>query len=153
MKRLFLPLLLLALAMPVAAQEEPPENGPGPIINGARHLIIEFLRLDDDQTAAWKVLWTDHHAAEEPLRQQIADVQAMIEDLFAAGAPDPTDLGLLMIDRRALSEALADIHFVYVEGFEFLLDEAQAGRLHEIRVADRIQNFIPAFKAFDLVHR
>jgi len=153
MKRLFLPILLLALAMPAAAQEKPPDQEPGPIWNGARHLVIEFLALDTEQAAAWEVLWTDHRAAEEPLRQQIADVQTMIEDLFATGTPDPTELGLLMIDRRFLGEALADIHIVYVEGFEFLLDEEQAGRLREIRVADRIQNFIPAFKAFDLVRR
>lgn len=153
MKRLFLPILLLALAMPAAAQEKPPEQEPGPIWNGARHLVIEFLNLDTEQAAAWEVLWTDHRAAEEPLRHQIADVQTMIEDLFATGTPDPTELGLLMIDRRFLGEALADIHIVYVEGFEFLLDEEQAGRLREIRVADRIQNFIPAFKAFDLVRR
>lgn len=153
MKRLFLPLLLLALAMPAAAQEKPPEDEPGPIINGARQLVIEFLRLDEDQTGAWEVLWSDHRAAEEPLRRQISDVQAMIEDLFAAGSPDPTELGLLMIDRRALGEALADVHVVYVESFELLLDEDQTRRLREIRVADRIQNFIPAFKAFDLVRR
>jgi len=153
MKRLFLPILLLALAMPTAAQEKPPEQDPGPILNGARHLVIEFLKLDENQAAAWEVLWADHRAAEEPILQQIADVQAMIEDLFAGGAPDPTELGLLMIDRRALGEFLADVHRVYVEGFEFLLDEEQARRLREIRIAERIQRFIPAFKAFDLVRR
>jgi hypothetical protein len=153
MKRLFLPILLLALAMPAAAQEEPPEQGPHPIMNGARHLVIEFLDLDADQATAWEVLWADHRAAEEPIRQQIADVQSMIEDLFAGGAPDPAELGLLMIDRRALGEALADVHIVYVEGFEFLLDEEQARRLREIRIAERIQGFIPAFKAFELVRR
>ena len=153
MKRLFLPILLLALAMPAAAQEKPPEQEPGPIMNGARHLVIEFLKLDADQAAAWEVLWADHRAAEEPILQQIVDVQAMIEDLFAGGVPDPTELGLLMIERRTLGESLADVHRVYVEGFEFLLDEEQARRLHEIRVAERIQNLIPAFKAFDLVRR
>lgn len=153
MKRLFLPILLLALAMPAAAQEKPPERDPGPIVNGARHLVIEFLNLDENQAAAWDLLWTDHRAAEEPLRQEIAAVQAMIEDLFATGAPDPTELGLLMIDRRALGEALADVHAVYAEGFELLLDEEQANRLREIRVAERIQGFIPAFQVFDLVRR
>jgi hypothetical protein len=153
MKRLFLPILLLALAMPAAAQEKPPENENGPIFNGARQIVIEFLGLDADQAAAWDVLWADHRAAEEPILQQIADVQAMIEDLFAAGAPDPTALGLLMIERRDLGEALADVHRVYVEGFELLLDEDQARRLRELRTAERIQGFIPAFKVFDLVRR
>ena len=153
MKRLFLPLLLLALAMPAVAQEKPPEQEIGPIMNGAHQLVIEFLDLDANQVAAWDVLWADHRAAEEPIRQQIADVQALIEEQFASGAPDPTELGLLMIDRRDLAEALIDVHIVYVEGFEFLLDEEQAHRLREIRIAERIQGFIPAFRLLELVRR
>jgi hypothetical protein len=34
-----------------------------------------------------------------------------------------------------------------------LLDEEQARRLREIRIAERIQEWIPAFKLFDLVKR
>lgn len=153
MKRLYLSVLLLALAMPAVAQEKPPEQEPGPIMNGAQHMVIEFLDLDAEQAAAWEVLWTDHRIAEEPIRRQIADVQAMIEDLFATGAPDPEELGLLMIERRYLGEALADVHRVYIEGFELLLDDEQAQRLRQIRIAEKIQGFIPAFKAFELVKR
>lgn len=153
MKRLVLSIMILALATPLVAQEKPPETEPGPVVFGARELVIEFLDLDPDQIAAWDILWADHRAAEQPIVQQIADVQAAIEDLFASGAPDPTELGLLMIERRDLGEALIDVHVVYVEGFEFLLDDEQAGRLREIRIADRIQGFIPAFKLFDLVRR
>jgi len=153
MKRLILPILLLAMVAPAAAQDKPPEGDPGPIWDGARQLVIEFLQLDDGQVMDWDVLWTEHRTAEEPIHQQIADVQALIEDQFASGAPDPTELGLLMIERRDLGEALIDVHMVYVEGFEFLLDEEQARRLREIRVAERIQGFIPAFKAFQLVKR
>ena len=153
MKRLVLSIMVLALAAPLMAQEKPPETGPGPIMDGARQLVIEFLDLDADQTASWEILWADHRAAEEPLHQQIADVQTMIEDQFASGAPDPTELGLLMIDRRDLGEALIDVHAVYLEGFEFLLDDEQAKRLRQIRLAERIQGFIPAFKVFQLVKR
>ncbi len=153
MKRLFLPILLLALAMPVAAQEKPPQEDTGPILNGARQLVIEFLDLDADQAAAWEVLWADHRAAEVPILDQIADVQAIIEDLFAAGVPDATELGLLVIERHDLGDALIDVHRVYLEGFELLLDEDQGRRLRELRVAERIQGFIPAFRALDLVRR
>ena len=153
MKRLFLSVLLLALAMPAIAQEKPAEQEPGPIMNGAQHMVIEFLDLDAEQAAAWEVLWVDHRIAEEPIRHQIADVQAMIEDLFATGTPDPAELGLLMIERRYLGESLADVHRVYIEGFELLLDEEQAQRLRQIRIAEKIQGFIPAFKAFELVKR
>ena len=116
-------------------------------------MVVEFLKLDAGQAAAWDVLWADHRTAEEPILRQIAEVQAEVDDLFAAGAPDPTELGLLMIERRALGESLADVHRVYLEGFEFLLDEDQAQRLREIRVAERIQGFVPTFKVFDLVGR
>ena len=153
MKRLVLSVMMLALAAPLAAQDKPPQTEPGPVMSGARHLVVEFLDLDADQTAAWEILWADHRAAEEPLEQQIASVQAMIDDLFAIGNPDPTELGLLMIDRRDLGEALIDVHVIYVEGFESLLDDEQAGRLREIRIAERIQGFIPAFKVFQLVRR
>jgi len=153
MKRMLLTALILALAVPVFAQEKSPEQEPGPIMNGAHQLVIEFLDLDANQVAAWDVLWADHRAAEEPIRQQIAAVQALIEDQFASGAPDPTELGLLMIDRRDLGEALIHVHIVYVEGFEFLLDDEQAHRLREIRVAERIQGLIPAFKMVELVRR
>jgi len=153
MKRLVLSIMMLALAAPLMAQDKPSETEPGPIMDGARQLVIEFLELDADQIASWEILWADHRAAEEPLHQQIVSVQAMIEDQFASGAPDPTELGLLMIERRDLGEALIDVHVVYLEGFEFLLDEEQARRLREIRIAERIQGFIPAFKAFQLVKR
>ncbi len=153
MKRLVISIMMLALAAPLMAQEKPSETEPGPIMDGARHLVIEFLELDADQIASWEILWADHRAAEEPLHQQIASVQAMIEDQFASGAPDPNELGLLMIERRDLGEALIDVHVVYLEGFEFLLDEEQARRLREIRIAERIQRLIPAFKAFELVKR
>lgn len=154
MKRLVLSLALLALAMPVAAQDEKPgETEPGPIADGARQIVIEFLALDPVQAAEWDVLWADHRAAEAPILDQIADVQAQIEAQFASGAPDPTTLGLLMIDRRDLGEALGDVHMTYVDGFQNLLDDEQAQRLHQLRVADRIQGFIPAFKAFELIRR
>ena len=153
MKRLFLPILLLAMVAPAAAQFDEPGDLSHPVMDAARHAVINFLDLGPDQVDAWDVLWADHRAAEQPLRQSIADIQALIEDIFASGAPDPTELGLLMIERRDLGEALIDVHVIYVEGFEALLDEEQAHRLREIRIANRIQSWIPAFKAFELVKR
>lgn len=153
MKRLLLAILLLAVAAPVLAQTEPPGEEPHPAMGAARHAIANFLDLDPDQVAAWDLLWADHRAAEQPLRRQIADVQAAIDDLFAAGVPDPAALGLLVIERHDLGEALVDVHVIYVEGFHGLLDDEQMRRLEQIRLADRIQPWIPAFKAFELVRR
>jgi hypothetical protein len=119
----------------------------------ARNAVINFLELDPDQIGAWDILWADHRDAEQPIKQQIADVQAAIDALFASGAPDPAELGMLVIERHALGEELVDVHVVYVESFHALLDDEQMYRLEEIRIADRIQRWIPAFKAYELVRR
>jgi hypothetical protein len=153
MKRLFLPILMLVLVAPAAAQFDDSEELSHPAMIAARHAVINFLDLEPAQVEAWDLLWDDHRAAEIPLREQIADVQTVIDELFAGGEPDPTELGLLMIERRDLGEALIDVHLVYIEGFQALLDETQSDRLREIRVAERIQRWIPAFTAFDLVKR
>lgn len=153
MKRLLLSALILALAGPVAAQFDEPGDMTHPAMDAARHAVINFLALEPDQVEAWDTLWADHRAAEEPLRQQIADVQALIDDLFAAGVPDPADLGVLVIERHDLGEALREVHVIYVEGFQALLNEEQVRRLREIRIAERIQRWIPAFTAFELVRR
>ena len=153
MKHLLLPMLIFALVAPAAAQVDNPGDPPHPAMAAARHAVINFLDLDPTQVEAWDILWADHRAAEQPLRQQIADVQAQIDALFAAGSPDPAELGLLVIERRDLGDALIDVHLIYVEGFQGLLDDEQTRRLGEIRIADRIQRWIPAFTAFDLVKR
>ena len=153
MKRMLLSALILALAAPVAAQFDDPGDPTHPAMDAARHAVINFLELEQEQVDDWDVLWADHRAAEEPLRQQIADVQVMIDDLFAAGVPDPADLGLLVIERHDLGEALIDVHVIYVDAFQALLDEEQTHRLREIRIAERIQRWIPAFKAVELVKR
>jgi len=145
--------LILVLAAPLAAQIEEPDDLMPPAMDAAHNAVVNFLALRPDQVEAWDVLWADHRAAEEPLRQQISDVQSLIDGLFAAGVPDASELGLLVIERHDLGEALIDVHVTYLEGFQSLLDEEQARRVREIRVAERIQRWIPAFTAFDLVRR
>lgn len=139
MKQLGIALVALAMVAPAFAQD-------GPHAAPARDAIIEFLSLDADQVAAWDQLVADRDAAAEPVRQSIADVEAELRDLWAAGDPDATEVGLLVIERRSLGEQLADIHAIYVTGFEALLDEEQAGKLGFIRRADRAQPLIPAFR-------
>ena len=136
MKRLLLSLFVLALAAPAAAQLDEPGDLSHPAMVAARHAVINFLDMTQDQVDTWDLLWADHRDAERPLKQQIADVQAAIDDLFATGAPDPAQLGLLVIERRDLGDALIDVHVIYIEGFEDLLDPEQLERLDGIRIAD-----------------
>ncbi|MFV2071961.1 MAG: periplasmic heavy metal sensor [Thermoanaerobaculales bacterium] len=146
MKRLLVGLIVLAVAIPAVAQESH-------LGDAAKNGIVNFLQLTPDQVATWDQLLEDRQIAAEPLREAIAQVQAEIEALFASGDPDPAELGSLVIDRHDLGEDLAQVRRDYVDGFEAMLDEQQAGKLGFIRRADRVQPLIPAFRLFGLLPR
>ena len=149
MKKMLIAAIALCVVAPLAAQEmEPP-----PIVEAAHNRVAGFLQLTDEQISDWDVLYQIHRDAEQPLKDDIAAVQAEIEALFEAGEPDPAALGELMIERRYLGEALLEVHIVYHEAFVALLDESQVRRLRFIARADDVQKIIPAFKLFELIPR
>lgn len=140
-------LLSCITMIPAFAQEAPPA------MEAAHNAVAHFLQLDENQVAAWDELYADHKAAEQPIQEAIAELQAQLDELFAEEAPDPTTIGELVLQRRDLGEELAQIHIDYNEAFAGLLSEEQANRLKFIRRANDVQRFIPAFKAFELVRR
>ena len=148
MKKLLIAVIALCVVAPLAAQEMEP-----PIVEAAHNRVAGFLQLTDEQISDWDVIYQIHRDAEQPLKDEIAAVQAEIDALFEAGEPDPTALGELMIERRYLGEALLEVHLVYHEAFVALLDESQVRRLRFIARADDVQKIIPAFKLFELIPR
>lgn len=152
MKRLLIALVALSLVGPVMAQEPFEEELP-PLGEAARNGVITFLDLTQDQVAVWDQLLETRDLTLEPIRQDIQEVEALIEEQFDSGAPDALTVGELVIERRALGDAWADVHMTYVGDFEAMLDEQQLGDLEFLRRAERAQIFIPAFKAFGLVRR
>ena len=148
MKRLLLPLVALAFAVPGAAQETPP---PGPFVDEAVRIVAAFLQLDREQVDAWILLGQDREAAARPLRQAADLVNAELQDLLASPDPDAAAVGVLVIERRNLGDQLAEVQRLYVEGFEALLDEDQSDRLGFIRRAARARPVIPAFERLGLL--
>jgi len=140
--------LICAVAIIPAFAQEPP-----PAIEAAHNAVVRFLQLDEGQTAAWDQLYADHRAAEQPVQEMMADLQAQLEELFDEESPDPTAVGSLVIQRRDLGEQLIQIHQDYNDAFTALLTEEQVNRLQFIRRAEDVQKFIPAFKAFELIRR
>jgi hypothetical protein len=149
MKKLLFALIALCVVAPLAAQEmEPP-----PIVEAAHNRVAAFLQLTDEQIVAWDVIYQIHREAEQPLKEDIAAVQAEIDALFETGDLDPAALGELVIERHALGAALFDVHLIYHEDFVALLDETQARKLRFIARADDVQRIIPSFKLFELIPR
>jgi Spy/CpxP family protein refolding chaperone len=148
MRKMLIAVIAMAFVTPVLAQEEPP-----PIVEASRNAVVAFLDLTPEQVEDWHQIYQIHREAEQPLQEAIAEVQAAIDELFAAGEPEEAAVGALFIERRALTEELVKVHVTYHEDFVLILDDAQARKLRFIARADDVQKFIPAFKLFELIPR
>jgi hypothetical protein len=151
MRKALIVLVALAVVSPVLAQE--PLDEPPPIVEASHNAVVAFLDLTPEQVTAWDEIYQIHRDAEQPIQEDIREVQEAIDALFEAGEPDPTEVGGLFIERRVLGEELIDVHVVYHEAFVALLDLNQAHRLGFIARADDVQRIIPAFKLFELIRR
>jgi len=148
-KKLIVLVILICSAslMPALGQEQPPA------MEAAHNAVVRFLQLDESQAAAWDGIYADHRADEQPLQENIRDLEAQLQELLDAENPDPAAVGALVIEIRSIREALFNLHQSYNEDFMALLSEEQLQRLKFIRRADDVQKFIPAFKAFELIRR
>lgn len=152
MKRALVALLAMLVVVPVMAQENPEEpQGPPPGVRAAHNQVVRFLELNEEQIEAWNEIYIIHREAEQPLQEDIKAVQDELDALFETEDPDPAEVGLLVLERRALGELLFEVHLIYHEDFVALLDEEQQQRLGLVYRADQIQPVIPAFKLFELI--
>ena len=148
MKRFLMALVAVALVTPVFAQEEPP-----PIVEASHNAVVAFLQLTPEQVEDWRLIYQIHRDAEQLIQEDIRAVQVAIEEYFDSGVDDPAAVGLLFTQRRALTEALVQVHVDYHADFVLILDDAQARKLRFIARADDVQKIIPAFKLFELIPR
>ena len=146
MKKALLALMVVALAVPAVAQEVPCG------VARAHEAVLQFLELTPDQVGAWDILLQARRDTVEPLRQQLRDIEQQLAALLAEPDPDPVAVGDLVIAGHDLRLQIRDAEDVYVTGFEALLDEQQAQKLHLIRAANRVQPLIPPFRLFGLAH-
>jgi hypothetical protein len=149
MRKFLVATLLIAAAVPVAAQDgpdgAPPDRDP-------RQPIIRFLELSPSQVAAWGDLLAESTAAAEPFRTRLHEIQTELRELLTTDPADPLAIGELIIERRDLGESLNELHRGYVESFTAeILTEDQLQRFNAVRRAQRLQSVIPAFERFGLL--
>lgn len=149
MRRVLLALMVIALAVPVMAQEEP--EAEHPIFGRAQEAVARFLQLEPGQVDQWNILIADHHATVAPLREARRVAAQELRGLLDADPPDPTAIGEKVLEIEAIGEAIRLANQGYVTGFEALLDEDQMGRLEFIRRAERAQPLFPAFRTTGLL--
>ncbi len=151
MRKTLIALIVMACVSPALAQDY--EAEPPPIVEASHNAVVAFLNLTEEQVEDWDMIYWQHREAEAPLKEEIAAIQEEIEDLFASGNPDPTDVGNLFIARRTKTDALVEVHVDYHNVFVLLLDDNQVRKLRFIARADDVQKIIPAFKLFELIPR
>ncbi len=142
MKKAILTLLIVALAVPVLAQQAAPRP---------KEVVARFLELTPEQVTAWGDLLAGLEGTVAPLRQQLRAVEEQLGNLLRGENPDPAAVGALVIQGKNLREQMGEAHRAYVVAFEELLTETQLGRLDFIRRAARVQPIIPAFRLFGLI--
>jgi superfamily II DNA or RNA helicase len=117
----------------------------------AREVVVRFLGLTAEQVTAWDELLETRKAAIEPLRGELQATEKELAELLEGENPDATAVGTLVLKAKALREQIAAANEAYVDGFEALLTEEQAGKLAFLRRAERAQELFPAFRLFGLL--
>lgn len=146
MRRVVMILIVLAMAVPAMAQQEPPCQ-----VDQAMSAVTRFLALTDEQVAGWQDALDARRAAAEPLRTELADTRDQLAALLDEAEPDAAAVGELTIQAHDLGDELRAVDVEYLDAFQEMLTEEQAGRLAFLRRADRAQPVLPAFRLFGLL--
>lgn len=125
MKRFALVLaLILAVAVPVAAQMPPPPGGPPPEL-----VLKEVLGLSDGQVAALRDLERARFEAASALQRQVEAQQQALSAALSATPPDPGAVGALLISVTSLQKQFGQVQEGFRNGFLGLLSDEQKSRV------------------------
>jgi hypothetical protein len=134
--------LLLAFAVPIAAQTPPPSGGPPP-----EYVLKEVLGFSDQQLAVFRDLAQARASAAEALRRQIEDRQRALSDALSVPSPDPATVGPLVISINSLQKQFGQIEAGFQNGFLGLLSDEQKSKL------GFIQSVEAALRAAGMLHQ
>jgi len=116
--------LLLAFAVPIAAQAPPPLGGPPP-----EYVLKEILGLSDQQLASIRDLAQARASAADNLRRQLEDRQRALSDALSSPTPDSSTVGNLVITINSLQKQVGQIEAGFRNGFLALLSDEQKSKL------------------------
>jgi hypothetical protein len=117
----------------------------------AVHVVAAALELNPDQLHAWLAILAARGEALGPLAGQIRQRQQAIAIQLQGGSPDPTLVGRLFIEIRALEGQVEAIHAEVLARFRELLTTAQNRKLDLIRQGARLCPVVPAFATVGLL--
>jgi hypothetical protein len=116
--------LILAIAVPVAAQMPPPPGGPPPEL-----VLKEVLGLSEGQLSALRDLERARADAAAPIQRQVEAQQQALSAALSAPLPDPGAVGALVISIASLQKQFAQVQGGFRDGFLALLTDEQKSRV------------------------
>jgi len=124
-KLLFVTLSLVIIFTGSVSAEEPNDNAPARVLKAA-------LNLTDEQVVVLRDLIEARTMENKVITDQMREMQAQLEDLLKSEAPDPTDVGGLVLDIRGLKQEVRQNHESFQQLFRELLTPMQLERLVRI---------------------
>lgn len=126
-------ILVLVCGNPLFAREKPADVSPLRVVKAA-------LQLTEDQVTELRVLLQTRAVEVAATTSEIDALQAQLKAIFESNAPDPVEVGELVLETRALREEIGQYQEDFKLAFENLLtpeQHARAGRIHGIALATK----------------
>jgi len=137
-------------AAPVLAARDPASRtvaGETPEPYSPIQIVAAVLKLSDDQIHTLAQILAAKADSIRPLAEQIQQHEQEIATLLGGDKPDPTQLGHLLIETRALQTQVQTISAASAAQFVSVLSDPQKQTLGQIRQASQVCPVVPAFGA------
>lgn len=145
------PLLCLALLTALVAAPwavaQPPGAGDGPGFDAGHRghrghdrlhdlrFLARFLELTDEQIEQARTLHETARDQTQPIREDLRANRGVLRELLDAEAPDPVQVGRLVLDSHDLRGQLRDTRETLFEDFQAILTPEQLEKLETFRDA------------------
>lgn len=133
-RQLFLTLILVLICVnPLFARDLPTDASPLRVLKAALHLT-------EDQVTELRGFLEVRAAAIDATTDQIHLLQAQLEEILKSDAPDPLEVGELVLETRVLRGEIGQHHEEFRAAFGDLLtpeQEERIGHINRIALANR----------------
>lgn len=137
---------LVALALPVMAQEPAPNQEPPAI-----QIVGRFLQLSEDQLHQFETLLTQRRDTIRGIAEQIRPLEEQLRNLLNSNNPDPAAVGRLVLQIHGLQQEIRQAQENFLTAFRNLLNDEQRGRVAGVQRAARLVPVIGAFARLGLL--
>ena len=145
MKNFLTFLVISTSAMGLFAQEPPPNRGPEP-----GQILGRFFGFDEAQITTLQALFETRRTSLQPIEEEVQITNQALRDLLNGENPDPTAVGELVIQEKALREQVGSVFQTFTEGFSEMLTEEQSQKYAALSKAERLIPVVEAAHAIKL---